>query len=85
MSFDYTPEARELVTITRYWHAPQIHLKVTDEKIGLDLPLEDFLKALKQEIGSVKLILRQATWDQQFDEAWRRTVEKVKEESVKIM
>jgi hypothetical protein len=76
---------RGIVTISRYWGYPKVNTIITDEFIGLRISLENFTKALKEEIGSVTWVVRKETFDERLDQAVMRVLEKVKQESVKIV
>ena len=76
---------RILVDISRKWHKPQIVTRVTSEEIGFTMGLDDFLKALQQEIGSVRWTFRDATWQKQYGEAIERIIHGIKLEAVKVV
>jgi hypothetical protein len=75
----------ETVTITKLWHNPQINVTVDSEKISLSMPLDDFMEALLQEIGSVTLILTQKAFSAKMKSAKERVLSGVKEESIKVV
>lgn len=71
------------VTISRYWNNPKISTIVTTEGISLTIELEDFITALKEEIGSVSTTFTKKSFSQQLDNAVITVLEKIKEESIK--
>jgi hypothetical protein len=73
------------VTISRYWNRPEINITVNDELISLNMKMDDFIKALKEEIGSVTWTFRDKTFNETMDNAVQSVIKKVKEESVKVM
>jgi hypothetical protein len=73
------------VTISRYWNRPEINITVNDELISLNMKMDDFIKALKEEIGSVTWMFRDKTFNETMDNAVQSVIKKVKEESVKVM
>lgn len=73
------------VTISRYWNRPEINITVNDESISLNMKMDDFIKALKEEIGSVTWTFRDKTFNETMDNAVQSVIKKVKEESVKVM
>jgi hypothetical protein len=73
------------VTISRYWNRPEINITVNDELISLNMKMDDFIKALKEEIGSVTWTFRDKTFNETIDNAVQSVIKKVKEESVKVM
>jgi hypothetical protein len=74
-----------IVTISRYWSNPQIQTTVTEESIKLNISLDDFIAAIKQDIESVTWTFKQATFEKQLDEAVSSVLEKIKEESIKAV
>ena len=76
---------KAVVTISRYWDNPKITTVITPAFISLSIDMEDFVTALKQEIGSVTWTFKKETFDKQLDEAIRVVLEKVKEESIKVV
>lgn len=44
------------VTVTRYWHRPEIITSVTNTEIGIAIKLEDFLAAIEVEMGAGKTL-----------------------------
>lgn len=68
------------VTITRLWHRPEIHIRVSSEGIQLELPMTDFLTALSQELGWTALVTQG-----QLRKAADKVMEGVKAESAKIV
>lgn len=76
---------KEMVTISRHWNNPLIKIAVTNEDISLSITLDDFINAVKQEIGSIRWVVKNETFGYRLDLAVKRVVDKVKEESVKAM
>lgn len=74
-----------VVTISRYWNNPKIITEVTGEKIALSMEMGDFLKAVKNEIGSVATVITKQEFSTRLDKAVETVLEKVKEESVKAV
>ena len=68
------------VTITRLWHRPEIHIRVSMEGIQLELPMEDFLEALSRELGWTALVTRK-----QLAAATEKVCEGIKVESAKVV
>ena len=75
----------KLVTVSRKWNNPQIHINITNDEIALSIALDDFLVALADEIGSVALTVRDATFRKKLAEAAERVVSGVKDESRKAV
>ena len=73
------------ITISRTWNNPQIRITVTSEEMSLEMDMEDFKVALKQEIGSVTWTFKKQTFEKAMDEAIRRVISGVKEESMKVI
>lgn len=76
---------KELVTISRYWNHPFIKVVVTNDDISLTMTLDDLMEAVKQEIGSVRWVVKDETFQYRFEQAVKRVIEKVKEESIKAV
>lgn len=73
------------ITITRLWHRPEIEITVNNELISLKMNAEDFRKALIEEIGSVKFVFRQKTFDKIVSAAFERVISGIKAESAKVV
>lgn len=76
---------KRVITISRKWHSPHITTVVTDESISLSIDLEDFVKALIKEIGSVALVFTGKSFEKKLKKAVENVIEGVKEESVKVI
>ena len=76
---------RSLVTVTREWHNPQINIHVTHLDIKLDITLDDFLKAIVEEAGNPTMLLTKAQLLARLEKAAEVVVDKVKQESIKIV
>ena len=42
---------KQAFVIAREWHNPTLHVWVSDETVGLKMPIEDYLLALTKELG----------------------------------
>jgi hypothetical protein len=73
------------VTISRYWHEPLIRTAITLEEIEISMDLEDFVKALKVELGGIWKVVRQSSFEKLLDEKIALILERVKEESAKVI
>lgn len=76
---------KAVVTISRYWDNPKIFTKVTNKEISLEISLDDFKKAIKNEIGSVATTFTKAGLDQKIDKAFDNVIKGIKEESAKVI
>ena len=76
---------RTKLTISKKWNNPQIKTTITNEDISLEMNMEDFKKALKQEIGSITWTFKKDTFNKMVDEAIQRVISGVKEESAKVI
>lgn len=74
----------ETVTITKLWHKPEITINVDIEGISLSIPLDDFVSALIQEIGSVATVLTQKTFSDRVEAAKERVILGIQGESLKV-
>ena len=73
--------ASRKVTISRKWHQPKIETTLSDEAIKLEMPLDDFLKALRLELSWRGWMLS----DVAFTKAVETVLEGIKEESAKVV
>jgi len=76
---------KSVITISRFWHSPKITTTISNESIKLKMDLEDFVTALKEEVGSVTWTFRKETFEKQLDEAVERTLKKIQQETNKVM
>ena len=75
-----TIKGESKVTITRLWHRPEIHIRVSPEGIQLELPMTDFLEALSHELGWTALVTKK-----QLAAAMEKVVQGIKDESAKVV
>ena len=68
------------VTVSRLWERPEIHTRVSIQGIQLDMRLDDFLKAMNQELGWTALVTKG-----QLLSAAERVIDGVKLESAKVV
>ena len=76
---------KEIVTISRNWNNPNIKVTVTDSDISLSMTMDDFIEAVKKEIGSVRWVVKDDTFEFRLLKAVKTVLEKVKEESIKAV
>jgi hypothetical protein len=76
---------RTVITISRHWDHPKIQTSVSNKDINLEMELDDFVTALKREIGSVTWIFRDKTFSEQIEKAKEIVLSKVKEETIKVV
>jgi hypothetical protein len=69
------------IVISRYWHRPKIDVFLMREGIAIEFTVEDFIKAIAEEIGSPTLILKQKTIQDKLIDAAAQVLEKAKEAS----
>ena len=58
---------------------------ITTEGIKMKMSMEDFREALKQEVGSIKFVFRQDTFNTILDSAIDTILNEVKKESAKVI
>jgi hypothetical protein len=74
------------VTISKKWHQPVVYASITrDDGVEMSLPLDDFIEALRQEIGSVTWTVTEAQFKARVKAAVTNVVEGIKAESVKYV
>lgn len=63
------------LTITKFWHNPIIQVLITNEGLGLRMEIEDFKKAVKEEVSK----------GADLDGAISKVIDGIKEESRKAV
>ena len=76
---------KSVVTISRYWKNPKITTSISTEGISIQMNMEDFITALKQEIGSVTWVVTQKTFNERLDIAIEKVLAGMKEETIKVV
>ena len=76
---------RTRVTISRKWNNPLIKTTICNHAISLEMDMDDFTEALKQEIGKITWVFKKETFDKILDEAIQRIISEVKKESAKVV
>lgn len=76
-----TPPIKQIVHISRYWDNPEIKVAVHREGITIEISLEDFCRAVAQEVGSPTFLFKNETLQQRIVDAISPVLEKVKEAS----
>ena len=64
-----------VINKVRKWHEPKTKITITKEGIFEEIKLDDFIKALKEEIGSVTTTLTKKQWDEKYESAVNRVIE----------
>jgi len=72
------------LVISRHWHHPQITVRITNEKIGIDLDVRDFFKVLLEEIGSPAMLFSKSALEEKMNAAMHRIEERVKEATIHV-
>jgi hypothetical protein len=73
------------VTISRYWDNPKINIVVDSDLISLSIGIEDFYVALLEEVGQIATTLTKKQMLDKLKKAGNIVVEKIKEESIKVI
>jgi hypothetical protein len=47
---------KEALVIAREWHNPTVHVWVSDETLGVSIPIDDYLIAMAMELGDPTLL-----------------------------
>lgn len=76
---------RTVVTVSRYWHNPNISVTVSDERISLSMPIEDFVKAVCTEIDHPSLIVARSQLETKILACLDTVLSKVKESSTVVL
>jgi hypothetical protein len=78
-------KSKTTVLVGRKWHEPEISISVGTEGIGISLSLEDFLKALAQEVGNPSFVVTIKGLEKRLLSASEAVVAGMKEETVRVM
>jgi hypothetical protein len=73
------------VTISRHWHEPKIHTVVSGEGIAMALLLDDYVKALTLELYAEGRWWSREQLEQKVQQAAKRVLDRIKEESAKVV
>lgn len=65
------------VVRSREWHKPKTEINISALGISESVSLEDFLKAVMVELGSIALTFRQETFEKQLDRAVTEVLKKL--------
>jgi len=76
---------KSIVTISRHWKNPKITTSISTDGIAIQMSMEDFVTALKEEIGSVTWVVMQKTFSERLDAAVEKVISGMKQETVKVM
>lgn len=76
---------KEVVTVSRLWHGPQIKASISAEGIALAMSLEDFQEALLAELGNPTTLLTRAQLRTKIETAFANIVDGIKAESAKVV
>lgn len=73
------------VTIMRRWNNPKINISIDDDEIYIKMNLNDFMSAVKEEIGAVTWTFTKDSFSTQFDNAVLKIVTAMKRETSKVV
>lgn len=68
---------KNFIEVSRKWHNPQVHINVGIDGMWEKMGLEDFKKAIVREIGSVRWIAKQDTFEKQVDQAFENVIREI--------
>ncbi len=74
-----------LLTISRYWHRPQIQTIINRDGIALTISFKDYLKALESELGDNLPIITKRGLKKKMKKITENLEERIKEESAKVV
>ena len=81
-------ETKAVVTVSRLWNNPKIHTIVdwaSKGGISMQTNMDDFIAALKTEIGAVTWVFTQKEFEKRIDAAVQTVIQGIKEESIKVI
>jgi hypothetical protein len=76
---------KSVLTISRHWSHPQIITSISIEGISLQTDLNSFIDALITEIGPVTWVVTDKQFKDRLNTALITVLEKIKEESIKVV
>ena len=76
---------KNIVTVTRYWHNPQIKTEVSIDKIQLGIDLDDFVVVLANEFKNITMTFTKNQFLEKLNQAKNKVIQKIKEESIKAI
>jgi hypothetical protein len=72
------------VVISRYWNNPMITVVISDEKIEVQMPVEDFLKAVVAEIPHPSITMTRSQLESQILKVLPAVLNKAKEATAQV-
>ncbi len=75
----------KFVTISRRWNQPEISIDVDGDGIDIKMKMEDFIQALKLELGSPLNIITKKQLSKRVSVAANAVLGGIKKETVKII
>lgn len=78
-------DSKVALTISRHWHSPQIHTVISEEGIALALLLTDYEKALTAELYPQGSWATRDELEKRIVQARKIVIDKIKEESAKVV
>jgi hypothetical protein len=75
----------EFITISRKWNNPKISIIISNKEISLSIKMDDFITALKSEIGKVTWVFTKKEFEKRIDESIKTIIEAVNNETLKVM
>jgi len=72
------------MVISRYWNSPLITVVVSDEKIEVQMTVENFLKAIVQEIPHPSITIARSQLESQILKVLPTVLNKAKEATAQV-
>jgi hypothetical protein len=76
---------KSVITISRHWNNPKITTTISQEGISLQIDIQDFMKGIVEEMGSIATTFTKSAFEKKLTDAINVVLEKVKEESIKVV
>lgn len=74
-------EEKTKTVISRHWDKPEITVRITNIGIGIEMNVDDMLKALVEEMGTPAFMFTKDVLKEKLIKAMRSVEQKVKEAS----
>ena len=73
------------VVVSRKWHKPNVEAFIDHHEVGTNIDLEDFIKAVVEEVGNPALLLTKAALQKQLLAATEKVLHEMKEATAKVV
>lgn len=76
---------KEKVTVSRQWHHPEINIFVDTGCVGAGMSLQDFIKAMSDEVGNPTMLVTKTQLNIALNQAAERVIQEMKKKTAEIV